>query len=141
MSAATIDRLLRMPKSTIGKNKPARLVPEPRRRIKVRTFADWNEPHPGSMEMDLVAYCGQVNPGSYVHSLVLTDIASGWTEAAPIVVREMPQVDGLIIDIRQAPVELQRLAYEKRLIPFIPAERSGADASWCRQPSEGKPRR
>jgi hypothetical protein len=33
-----------------------------------------------------------------------------------------------MIDIRQAPVELQRLAYEKGLIPFIPAERSGADA-------------
>src|SRR6201987_3323730 len=40
------------------------------------------------MEMDLVAHCGEVNRGSYVHSLVLTDIASGWTEAAPIVVRE-----------------------------------------------------
>ena len=38
--------------------------------------------------MDLVAHCGDVNHGSYVHSLVLTDIASGWTEAAPIVVRE-----------------------------------------------------
>ena len=54
----------------------------------MRTFADWNEPPPGSMEMDLVAHCGEVNRGSYVHSLVLTDIASGWTEAAPIVVRE-----------------------------------------------------
>jgi len=63
-------------------------VPEPRRRIKMRTFADWNEPPPGSMEMDLVAHCGEVNRGSYVNSLVLTDIASGWTEAAPIVVRE-----------------------------------------------------
>ncbi|OJX06566.1 MAG: hypothetical protein BGO72_16250 [Burkholderiales bacterium 70-64] len=40
------------------------------------------------MEMDLVAHCGNVNRGSYVHSLVLTDIASGWTEAAPSVVRE-----------------------------------------------------
>jgi hypothetical protein len=40
------------------------------------------------MEMDLVAHCGPVNRGSYVNSLVLTDIASGWTEAAPIVVRE-----------------------------------------------------
>ncbi|MER8370874.1 transposase family protein [Mesorhizobium sp. M1378] len=38
--------------------------------------------------MDLVAHCGGVNRGSYVHSLVLTDIAGGWTEAAPIVVRE-----------------------------------------------------
>jgi hypothetical protein len=38
--------------------------------------------------MDLVAHCGPVNRGSYVNSLVMTDIASGWTEAAPIVVRE-----------------------------------------------------
>ena len=38
--------------------------------------------------MDLVAHCGSVNRGSYVHTLVMTDIASGWTEAAPIVVRE-----------------------------------------------------
>jgi hypothetical protein len=40
------------------------------------------------MEMDLVARCGTVSRGSYIHSLVLTDIASGWTEAAPLVVRE-----------------------------------------------------
>ncbi len=38
--------------------------------------------------MDLVAHCGDVNRGSYVNSLVLTDIASGWTEAAPLVVRD-----------------------------------------------------
>lgn len=40
----------------------------------------------------------------------------------------MLQVNGLMIDIRQAPAELQRLAYEKGLIPFIPAKRSDADA-------------
>ena len=88
MSASTIDRLLRMPRSTSRARKPPRVVPEPRRRIRMRTFADWNEPPPGCMEMDLVAHCGPVNRGSYVNSLVLTDIASGWTEAAPIVVRE-----------------------------------------------------
>ncbi|MER8887603.1 transposase family protein [Mesorhizobium sp. M0816] len=84
MSGATIDRLLQMPRRT-GRTKKLRVVPEPRRRIKMRTFADWNEPVPGSMEMDMVAHCGEVNRGSYVQSLVLTDIASGWTE---IVVRE-----------------------------------------------------
>jgi len=40
----------------------------------------------------------------------------------------MLEVNGLMIDIRQAPAELQQLAYEKGLIPFIPAGRSGADA-------------
>src|SRR5262245_36371572 len=88
MSAATIDRLLRTPRRTTLTKKPSRVVPELRRRIKMRTFGDWHEPLPGSMEMDLVAHCGEANRGSYIHSLVLTDIASGWTEAAPIVVRE-----------------------------------------------------
>jgi len=40
----------------------------------------------------------------------------------------MLEVNGLMIDIRQAPAELQQLAYEQGLIPFIPAGRSGADA-------------
>jgi hypothetical protein len=88
MSAATIDRLLRTPRNATRARKPRRAEPEPRRRIRMRTFADWNEPVPGSMEMDLVAHCGAVNRGSYVHSLVVTDVASGWTEAAPLVVRD-----------------------------------------------------
>src|SRR5580700_8058880 len=94
MSAATIDRLLRTPRSATRARKPPRLTPEPRRRIKMRTFADWNDPAPGSMEMDCVAHCGDVNRGSYVNSLVLTDIASGWTEAVPLVVRE----SGLLVE-------------------------------------------
>lgn len=40
----------------------------------------------------------------------------------------MLQVNGLMIDIRQAPAALQRLAYEKGLIPFNPAERRGANS-------------
>lgn len=88
MSAATIDRLLRAPRSATRTKRLRRVTPEIRRRIAVRTFADWNEPPPGSMEMDLVAHCGDMNRGSFVHSLVLTDIASGWTECAPLVVRE-----------------------------------------------------
>jgi hypothetical protein len=43
------------------------------------------------MDMDLVAHCGDVNRGSYLHSLVLTDIA-GWREAAQIIVRESSPV-------------------------------------------------
>ena len=33
------------------------------------------------------------------------------------------QVNGIAVDIRHALIELQRLAFEKGLIPFIPAER------------------
>ena len=101
MSAATIDRLPWMPKSTIA----PRVVPEPRRRIKVRTFADWNEPHPGIMEMDLVAHCGEVREEA--------TSASGWTEAAPIVVREATLVVQTLERIRVGlPFELRALGVE-----------------------------
>ncbi len=39
----------------------------------------------------------------------------------------MLQVNGPMIDICRAPAELQRLAYEKGLIPFIAAERGDTD--------------
>ena len=94
MSAATIDRCLRTPRDATHTKKSRRVTPEIRRRVPVRTFADWKEPLLGSMEMDLVAHCGEKNKGSYVNSLVLTDIASGWTECAPLVVRE----SGLLIE-------------------------------------------
>ena len=110
MSAATVDRLLRAPRQAGHTKRHRRAEPEPRRRIKMRTFADWNDPTPGSMEMDLVAHCGSVNRGSYVHSLVLTDIASGWTEAAPIVVREGSLVVETLERIRAGlPFALQAL--------------------------------
>ena len=110
MSAATIDRLLRAPRRAALAKKRRSVVPEIRRRVRVRTFADWNEPPPGSMEMDLVAHCGEVNRGSYVNSLVLTDIASGWTECTPLVVRESTLLVGALDRIRVGlPFTLQAL--------------------------------
>lgn len=94
MSAATVDRLLRVPRNASRSRKPRRIEPAPKRRIRMRTFADWNEPLPGCMEMDLVAHCGTANRGSFVHTLTLTDIASGWTECAALPVRE----SGLVVE-------------------------------------------
>ncbi len=37
----------------------------------------------------------------------------------------MLEVNGLIVDLRQAPLELQQVAYEKGLIPFIPSKQDG----------------
>jgi len=66
----------------------------------VRTFSDWNDPPPGYFEMDMVAHCGKSVAGSHVHSLVLTDIASGWTEAAAMVVREQTLVTLTVEEVR-----------------------------------------
>ncbi len=46
----------------------------------VCTFADWGEVASGYMEMDLVVHCGTRTQGSFPHTLVLTNVASGWTE-------------------------------------------------------------
>ena len=38
------------------------------------------------------------------------------------------EIDGLVIDIRLAPPELQQLAYEKGLIPFLPTGKDHGSA-------------
>ena len=78
MSAATMDRILK-PVRDIGKQGRRRsgINTALRRSIAVRTFNDWNDPPPGFFEMDMVAHCGKSFAGSHIHSLVLTDIASG----------------------------------------------------------------
>ncbi len=89
-SAATIDRLLAEPRAA-ARGRPlrgAKASPSVRRTVAVRTFADWKDPAPGYMEADLVAHCGVTMEGSFVHTLVLTDVATAWTECVPLVVGE-----------------------------------------------------
>ena len=71
-----------------------------RKSIAVRTFNDWNDPPPGFFEMDMVAHCGKSVAGSHVHSLVLTDIASGWTEVCALVVREQTLITLKVDEVR-----------------------------------------
>src|SRR5690606_28388555 len=56
-----------------------------RRSVPVRTFADWHDPAPGYFEVDMVEHCGgPKQDGNFVHSLVLTDVATGWTECVAL---------------------------------------------------------
>jgi hypothetical protein len=85
MSPATMDRLLRQERSKQPRGKSTTKAGSLlKAKIKVRTFADWNDAAPGFFEADLVAHCGDSAEGSFLNSLVLTDIATGWTEFAPI---------------------------------------------------------
>jgi hypothetical protein len=56
--------------------------------VPVRTFTDWDDQRPGFIEADLVAHCGPSVAGSYVHTLTMTDVATGWTECVAILVRD-----------------------------------------------------
>ena len=90
VSAATIDRALRATREQIDGQRKRRtgVGAAIRRSIAVRTFADWGDPPPGFFEVDMVEHCGgPKTDGNYVHTLVLTDIASGWTECVAMPVR------------------------------------------------------
>ena len=91
VSAATIDRVLADARAHIdGKRRRRTGVGAAiQRSIPVRTFADWRDPVPGFLEIDMVEHCGgSQTGGDYVHTLTLTDIASGWTECVAMRVRD-----------------------------------------------------
>jgi site-specific recombinase XerD len=85
MSPATADRLLcshRTPAPRgLGTTKAGPLLKE---QIPIRTFQQWDTTRPGFLEADLVAHCGKHTQGSYLYTLTLTDVATGWTECLPV---------------------------------------------------------
>ena len=59
-----------------------------RREVPIRTFNDWNSPPPGFCEIDMVAHGGTSVAGSFIQTLTMVDVATGWTECLPLVTRE-----------------------------------------------------
>ena len=107
VSPATIDRLLASVRGTAGRRRKRPSTTKSSREIPVRTFADWNEPVPGFLEIDFVAHGGDSMQGTFLWSLVATDVCSGWTEAVALVAREQSLVvEGLEVIRRQLPVPI-----------------------------------
>ena len=101
MSAATIDRALQSQRERCSnRRRRAGSVSTIRRSIPVRTFLDWQDPPPGFVEADLVAHSGPITKGAFVQTLVVTDIASGWTVLAPLLVREQTLLIDVLSEIR-----------------------------------------
>ena len=57
------------------------------------------------MEADLVAHCGQRAEGAFLYTLVLTDVAAGWTECLPLLYRTQEAV-------------IQALSHARQLLPM-----------------------
>jgi len=81
ISPSTIDRLLkpvrvRYTKHGRSTTKPGTLL---RKQIPIRTN-QWDESHPGYLEADTVAHCGESMSGMFAFTVDLVDIATGWTE-------------------------------------------------------------
>src|SRR6202165_1734457 len=90
ISAATIDRLLIDTKIAAcgGRRRRVGFYSAIRREVPIRTFNDWNDPPPGFCEVDMVAHGGTSVAGSFIQTLTMVDVATGWTECLPLVTRD-----------------------------------------------------
>jgi hypothetical protein len=113
VSPARIDRLLGEVRLVArgGHRRRAGFSSAVRRSVPIRTFGDWNDPPPGFVEVDFVAHAGTSAAGSFVQTMVLTDIATGWTECVPVVVRD----GGLVIEALAAAMALFPFPLRRRL--------------------------
>ena len=136
MSSATIDRLLAPIRKRCGSNgwrRPPRAYSAVRRRVPVRTFKGWDDHNdPGWLEIDLVAHCGGRMEGRFLWTLMATDIATGWSESLPILMR-----DGALV--------LTALQLIRRQLPFAlrgidadndPVFMNHLMEAWCDSPGQ-----
>lgn len=108
ISPATVDRMLSPErtriKSGISTTKKGNLL---KNQIQVRTFADWDNVVPGFIEADLVAHCGGNTNGSFLNTLTLIDISTGWLECMPLLKKSASDViDGLNVASELMPFPL-----------------------------------
>ncbi len=84
ISTATAYRLLHHERQNKGRgpgtHKPGILL---KKSIAIRTFGDWDDKRPVFFEAQLVAHCGDSTGGDFVHTLMVVDVATGWTDLGP----------------------------------------------------------
>ena len=136
MSSATIDRLLAPIRKESGGNgwrRPPRAYSAVRRRVPVRTFKGWEDhSDPGWLEIDLVAHCGGRMEGRFLWTLMATDIATGWSESLPIVMRDGAVVlTALQLIRRQLPFPLRGIDADND-----PVFMNGLMEAWCDRPGQ-----
>jgi len=87
MSASTIDRLLKKQSIRLSNVLPKSRLPAQqslRNTVPVRTWSDWQDVQPGSLQADLVFHSGESLQGFHLTTLCAVDVASGWIELQPV---------------------------------------------------------
>ncbi len=106
MSVSTAERFLRTQRKPclhgLSTTTPGLLC---KSQIPVCVFSPWEEERPGFVEIDLVAHCGEYLGGSFLYTMTLTDLATGWTECVPLLEKSAEEV-------------LAALAQARVLFPF-----------------------
>ncbi|PSO15052.1 DDE-type integrase/transposase/recombinase [Bradyrhizobium sp. MOS003] len=129
ISSATIDLLLVDVKvaASGGRRRRAGFYSAIRREFPIRTFNDWNSPPPGFCEVDMVAHGGTSVAGSFIQTLTMVDVATGWTECLPLVTRE----GSLVVEAINRAQSLFR--WLLRGVDFDSAFMNDVVVPWCRE--------
>jgi len=102
ISRATIDRCLKSARfehrKGLSTTKPGTLL---KNAIPVRIFTPWEDEHPGFVEVDLVAHCGETTEAPYLNTLSCVDIATGWMECLGLPNKTQQAVSQAILVLRQ----------------------------------------
>jgi transposase InsO family protein len=113
MSASTIDRLLKRQATRLSNLVPrhkATTQQSLKQAVPVRTWSDWREVKPGSLQADLVFHSGESLEGFHLTTLCAIDVATGWIELEPVWGLGMNRVGGAIQHIAaRLPFALQAL--------------------------------
>jgi hypothetical protein len=112
VSASTIDRLLR-PYRRRGLRRPYTSNTSSssiKSQIPLRTFSEWENVQPGSLQADLVLHCGESTEGFYLTTLMAVDVATGWHECVPIWGKGKDRVGGGVHQVQsRLPFALREL--------------------------------
>ena len=81
-----------------GRTKPGTLL---KHHIPLKTDR-WAVATPGFTEIDLVAHCGSLGEGEFVHSLNLTDIHTTWVETAAVLGKGQVAVQRALAELQEA---------------------------------------
>lgn len=103
ISPATIDRLLKATRNGATRRpyRQSKSTSVLRAQIPIRTFGEWTNVAPGSLQVDLVLHCGDSTEGFYLTTLVGTDVAIGWTELEAVWGKGQQRVGSGVHRIRQ----------------------------------------
>jgi hypothetical protein len=104
MSASTIDRLLKRQAIRLSNLLPPKKKPaqqDLKAQVPLRTWSEWKDVKPGSLQADLVLHCGESTEGFYLATLTAVDVATGWIELQPIWGHGKTRVEAGIHLVRQ----------------------------------------
>lgn len=112
LSPATIDRMLapvraarqRLPVTQSHASAALKAL------VPIRTFGEWRDVQPGSLQADLVFHCGEQVAGFHLTTLVTIDVATGWTECQAVWGKGQQRVGSAVHQVRvNLPMPLREL--------------------------------